>query len=249
MDKTSLGNRMKTYEAVPKKFLMRKTPVVIRLDGKAFHTFTKGFDKPFDKNIESAMTETMLYLCENIQGCVLGYTQSDEITLILADWQTIDTDAWFSYNVQKMCSVAASMATFIFSLAMEINADFAEKDKADLIRRKLSNGVFFDARCFNLPLHEVPNVLIWRQQDATRNSIQGLAQSLFPHKELQGLKCNQLQDKIFLEKGINWNNLTTYQKRGTCAVKTVDGDWTIDLNIPIFTEDRDYIKKRLEFYS
>lgn len=249
MDKTSLGSRMKEYESVPKKFLMRKTPVIIRLDGKAFHTFTKGFDKPFDKNIESAMTETMLYLCESIQGCVLGYTQSDEITLVLADWQSIDTDAWFSYNVQKMVSVSASMATFIFSLVMRVNADFSEKDKAELIHRKINNGAFFDARCFNLPMHEVPNVLIWRQQDATRNSIQGLAQSLFSHKELQGLKCNQLQDKIFTEKGINWNDLTTYQKRGACAVKDGDGNWYVDWNIPIFTEDRDYIKTRLEFYS
>lgn len=94
---------------------MRRTPVIIRLDGKAFHTFTKGFVKPFDECMSKAMQETMKYLCENIQGCVLGYTQSDEITLVLIDYQKLTTDAWFDYNVQKICSVAASMATLIFN--------------------------------------------------------------------------------------------------------------------------------------
>lgn len=271
MDKSALGDRMKAYEAIPKVFCMRRSPVIIRLDGKAFHTFTRGFDKPFDEVIEYAMEATMVQLCENIQGCVLGYTQSDEITLVLCDYQKIDTDAWFEYNVEKMCSVAASMATLYFFKAMckyreelwESN-DISFADKIDLINRKLEQGAYFDARCFNVPKEEVINCLIWRQQDATRNSIQALAQSLFSHKELQGLKCNQLQDKIFTEKGVNWNDLSTYQKRGACAVKKMmprlvkdkEGNkvgiikrpkWVIDLNIPIFTQDRDYVESRLRF--
>lgn len=268
--KDSLGDRMKQYEAVPKNFLMKKNPVIIRLDGKAFHTFTRGFEKPFDEIIKYAMEATMVQLCENIQGCVLGYTQSDEITLVLCDYQKRDTDAWFEYNVEKICSVAASMATLYFFKAMckyreelwESN-DISFADKIDLINRKLEQGAYFDARCFNVPKEEVINCLIWRQQDATRNSIQALAQSLFSHKELQGLKCSQLQDKIFTEKGVNWNDLSTYQKRGACAVKRMmkkkvtlkDGsstiierpEWIIDLNIPIFTQDRYYINSLLTF--
>ena len=111
-----LGKRMKEYyEGVPNTKLMRRTPVAIRLDGKAFHTFTRGFQKPFDEVLIKSMQETTKYLCENIQGCVLGYTQSDEITLILVDYKNLDSSAWFDYKVQKMCSIAASMATMAFN--------------------------------------------------------------------------------------------------------------------------------------
>lgn len=268
MDKTSLGDRMKQYEAVPKNFLMRKNPVIIRLDGKAFHTFTRGFEKPFDEIIEKAMTETMLYLCKNIQGCVLGYTQSDEITLVLCDYQKIDTDAWFEYNVQKMVSISAAMATFKFNEVLrdtcwkifdEAGCNFTKE--VELLVKKSEKGAFFDARAFSVPRHEVVNCLIWRQQDATRNSIQALAQSLYSHNELQGINCNKLQDKMFTEKGVNWNDLTTYQKRGACAIQklvtktsktkgTVTRySWVIDDEIPIFTQDRSYIEDRITFYT
>ena len=106
-----LGQRMKNYyEAIPKTRLMRRTPVAIRIDGKAFHTFTRGFQKPFDEVLGNAMARTMEYLCQNIQGAVFGYTQSDEITILLQDYKKLTTDAWFDYEVQKMCSIAASMA-------------------------------------------------------------------------------------------------------------------------------------------
>lgn len=111
-----LGTRMKTnYEKIPQIKLMRRTPVAIRLDGRSFHTFTRGFKRPFDPILISSMQKTMKYLCENIQGCVLGYTQSDEITLILQDYKTHETEAWFNYEVQKMCSISASMATMAFN--------------------------------------------------------------------------------------------------------------------------------------
>ena len=111
-----LGSRMKNYyESIPKTRLMRRTPVAIRIDGKAFHTFTRGFQKPFDEVLGNAMARTMEHLCRNIQGCIFGYTQSDEITLILIDYQTLETSAWFDYEVQKICSIAASMATLAFN--------------------------------------------------------------------------------------------------------------------------------------
>lgn len=113
--KDSLGDRMKRYENVPKVRLVRRMPVIVRLDGKAFHTFTRGFVKPFDSLLMQTMNDTMKYLCENIQGCVMAYTQSDEITLVLVDYQTLTSDAWFDNSVEKMCSIAASMATVAFN--------------------------------------------------------------------------------------------------------------------------------------
>ena len=118
-----LGKRMKKYEEVSKTALMRRTPVIIRIDGKAFHTFTRGFEKPFDRILVKTMQETTKYLCQNIQGCVFGYTQSDEISLVLIDYQTLTTDAWFDYKVQKLCSIAASMATMAFNKFFSMNVD------------------------------------------------------------------------------------------------------------------------------
>lgn len=257
-----LLKRMKMYESVPKVQLMRKTPVIIRIDGKAFHTFTKGFQFPFDGVFRKSMADTMMYLCKNIQGCVMGYTQSDEITLLLQDWENLETDAWFDYEVQKICSVSASMATLEFNKRFYancrnrlVNGDFAslethkEKNAYIALTERYQNacrmGAMFDSRCFNVPFTEIENVFIWRQQDATRNSIQALAQSLYSYKEIEGIKNNELQNKMFTEKGVNWNDIETEYKRGCCCVKE-DGTWIIDREIPIFTAGKgNYIAKRL----
>lgn len=249
MDRSSLGDRMKRYEAVPKHFLMRRQPAIMRLDGKAFHTFTRGFNKPFDHTFMSAMQETMKFLCENVQGCVIGYTQSDEITLVLCDYQTLDTDAWFGYNVQKMVSVASSMATYAFNqrlMELAVKESRGMDDRVVMIADKLSKGAFFDARVFTLPMAEVNNCLLWRQQDATRNSIQALAQSLYSQKQLEGINTKQLQDKMFTEKGVNWNDLTTVEKRGTCCIKNGEG-WELDYEIPVFSQDTEYVNLRIVF--
>src|SRR5574344_1950611 len=116
MDRTTLGDRMKNnYENITRYYLTRRMPVIIRIDGKAFHTFTRGMKRPFDDILVKTMQDTMKYLCENIQGCVLGYTQSDEISLVLTDYAELTTDAWFGNNLQKMCSVSASMSTVAFN--------------------------------------------------------------------------------------------------------------------------------------
>lgn len=254
MDKTSLGDRMKAYESIPKNYLMRRQPVIIRLDGKAFHSFTRGFDKPFDDEFIVAMQSTMKFLCENIQGCVLGYTQSDEITLVLCDYQKLDTDAWFGYNVQKMVSVSASMATLAFrnslieAMCSLMKTDVkAYKRKFPVFAKAIDKGAFFDARCFTLSTAEVNNCLLWRQQDATRNSIQALAQSLYSQKQLEGINTKQLQDKMFTEKGVNWNDLPTAKKRGSCCVNRPDLGWQIDFEIPIFSQDPKYVNSRITF--
>ena len=263
-----LGTRMKTfYENVPKTRLVRRTPVAIRLDGKAFHTFTRGFQKPFDEILVKSMQYTMKYLCENIQGCVLGYTQSDEITLILVDYQNLNSCAWLDYEVQKMCSIAASMATMAFNKFFTKNVNYFEmtheyddtiNEYCTTLVNAAEKGAMFDARVFNIPKEEVCNLIYWRQLDATRNSIQMVGQANFSHKELQNKSCNMIQEMLFAEKGINWNDYPTYLKRGSCCIKTTiqnpnvdikDGAypksvWMIDLDIPIFKGDgRDYIDK------
>ena len=250
-----LGKRMKTYyEAIPKTSLMRRTPVAIRIDGKAFHTFTRGFEKPFDTLLVNVMQQTTKKLCENIQNCVFGYTQSDEITLILVDYKDINTAAWFDYKVQKLCSISASMATLYFNKffkqsveEFDINSIIKEKevDNYKLLnsyKRALNTGAMFDSRCFNIPKEEVCNLIYWRQLDATRNSIQMVGQANFSHKELQGLTCNKIQDKLITETDINWNNYPTYLKRGTSCLKK-DSEWTLDMNMPILKgEDRKYVE-------
>ena len=256
----TLGERMKEYEMQSRTRLLRKVPVIIRLDGRSFHTWTRGLDRPFDRNLMHIMQKTMLALCEQIQGCVLGYTQSDEITLVLVDYQRTESMAWFDNQVQKMCSVAASLATSAFEKALHeeieelmIDAqwnnqnfmiDAADKilDKAELLASKRFKANF-DARVFNIPIHEVINNLIWRQQDATRNSILSVAQSLYSHKELQGIGTKELQNKMLIEKNVNWNDYKTDEKRGIAAIKDNEGKWFIDELTPIFTEDRNYINR------
>lgn len=272
MSKDNLGDRMKGYENINRNFLTRRTPTIIRVDGKAFHTLTRGFKKPFDDVLMKSMWNTTKYLCEHIQGCKIGYTQSDEITLLLTDYEEINTDAWFGKNIQKMVSVSASMATLAFNNAFHNNylqfivdstkeyssineeqIDFLRKYKS-LYESKL-NTAMFDSRVFNIPKEEVNNCFVWRQQDATRNSIEMVGRTYFSHKELNKVTCNQIQDKLFLERGINWNDLPTYQKRGACIVKeqykldneqkTIRSRWVVDKNIPIFSQDKDYIEKLL----
>lgn len=250
-----LGIRMKTYyEQVSKTTLLRRMPVAIRIDGKAFHTFTRGFEKPFDTSLVNVMQQTTKKLCENIQNCVFGYTQSDEITLILVDYKDINTAAWFNYEVQKLCSISASMATLYFNKffkqsveEFDINSIIQEKEVdnyklSNSYKRALNTGAMFDSRCFNIPKEEVCNLIYWRQLDATRNSIQMVGQANFSHKELQGLTCNKIQDKLLTEKDINWNNYPTYLKRGTSCLKK-DSEWVLDMNMPILKgEDRKYIE-------
>lgn len=235
MDSSDLAKRMKKYEAVQKGVLMTRTPVIIRIDGKAFHTFTRGFQRPFDKVLIKAMQETTKYLCENIQGCVLGYTQSDEISLVLVDYRRFETSAWFDYEIQKMCSIAASMATMTFNKCFEKNVNdwigknapgfheaWRNPEDEKLYHAYLNayeKGAMFDARVFNIPKEEVTNCIYWRQLDASRNSVQMVGQANFSHNELQGKSCNRIQDMLMTQKNINWNDFPVYLKRGSCCVK------------------------------
>ena len=269
-----LGNRMKGYENTSRYYLTKKTPVIIRIDGKAFHTFTKGFKRPFDDILITSMQETAKYLCANIMGCKLAYTQSDEISLLLVDYERNESQSWFKNNLVKMVSISASMATMAFNKFFNNRAnDYinsvlelqdidipSELEYIKTLKRAIDKGAIFDARAFLLPKDEICNYFIWRQQDATRNSIQMVAQSLLSHKELQNKNCNELQELMFQEKGVNWNGFDNVYKRGSCIIKetynittdnlnateneqVIRNRWIVDKDIPIFTQDREYIDK------
>ena len=257
MKKDSLGDRMKGYENVSKNKLTRRTPAIIRIDGKAFHTWTKQLsnvdeslnDSPFSVKMNQAMAKTTELLVANIQNAVFGYTQSDEISILLNDWKTFTTDPWYGNDVQKIVSVAASMATAYFGEACTSTS------------RRFFAPAMFDARVSNYPREEVTNYFVWRQQDATRNSINMLGQFYFSHKQLQGKNVNQVQDMLMLEHGVNWNDIDTWMKRGTCVTRGarkplfsnggLEGyapatGIQIDREIPIFTADRAYVDQFLK---
>ena len=179
------------------------------------------------------MQETAKYLCENIQGCKLSYQQSDEITLVLVDYDKLNTDCFFDYRVDKLCSIAASIATMAFNKAFRKNVndwwftpfsgitkEFQERVTLyKTYKNAIEKGAMFDCRCFNIPKEEVTNLVYWRQLDASRNSIQMVGQANFSHKELQNKSCNDIQDMLMTREGINWNDLPIYQKRGSCCVR------------------------------
>ncbi len=246
MDKTSLGDRIKhNYEDVYRLFLPNRLPIIIRLDGRSWHQYVKGCQKPFDQKLIDALNETAIYLCSNIQGAKFAYLQSDEISLLIYN-PNFETEGWFNNNFQKMISVAAAMASSYFT--------------------SISHHVFgktkiaqFDARAFVVPADEVVNVFEWRQQDATRNSIQMMARSIYSHSECNNKNCNELQELIF-QKNVNWNDLPTAFKRGRCIIKkdqiietqnpktgeifkTSRSKWSVDNEIPIFHKDRNYIEQ------
>ena len=271
MDKSDLANRMKEfYETIPKTRLMRRCPVVVRLDMRAGHTFCRGFERPFDEVFIKSMQETAKYMCENVQGCVLSYQQSDEISLILVDYKKLNSSAFFDYEVQKICSITASMATMAFNKYFreyvdDFNEDYysswnhnKNEDKLyDIYNDAVEKGAIFDSRCFNISKEEVTNYVYWRQLDAIRNSIQMVGQANFSHRELQNKSCNDIQNMLMTQKGIDWNSLETYKQRGSCCIKKIiqnkkddtkngayiRSEWIIDNDIPIFKgNDRKYIE-------
>lgn len=266
---TDLDIRMKGYEKVMDQKLIKRSPVIIRLDGRSFHTFTRGFRKPFDDILIDTMQQTALYMCQNVQNCVLAYTQSDEISLLLIDYKNLDTQPWFDNRIQKIVSTSAALASDKFKEAFKNNIEkfgyenipdwdmggtnewLTDQQHRDLdYIQKLYNAIDkkykgFDSRCFNLSKDEVANYFFWRQQDCIRNSLQMVAQSNFSQAELQNKNTAAIK-KMLLEKHIDWeNDFETHKQCGTCCVKNNSGDyWRIDNQIPVFrNEGRDYINE------
>lgn len=257
--KDSLGDRMKEfYENRTRTYLPRRTHTIIRIDGKAFHTYTKGLKRPFDENFIEDMNNTTKFLCENIQGAVCGFVQSDEISILLTDYKKLGTAAWFDGNIQKICSISASMATFGFN---KLRMDrFVSQKNGFMLPPKMA---LFDSRVFTIPQdYEVENYFVWRQQDTVRNSIESVAQSLYSQKELHGVNCDKLQEMIF-QKGINWNDYPVRNKRGGFCVKverTLETSFVNDdlkqhsyqrsnwefIDTPIFTQQKGIITDLLK---
>lgn len=265
MKNDSLGARMKeNYEQVTRTFLPRRTYTIIRLDGKAFHTYTRALVRPFDGGLIEDMQETTRGLCEQIEGAVFGYTQSDEISLLLTDFGNKETQAWFSGNVQKIVSVSASIATARFNRLRDLRHRHAEYVlNRDLPRNSLA---YFDSRVFTIPDPvEVENYFIWRQKDATRNAIQMAAQAVYSHKQLHGKGWSDLNEMLF-QKGINFNDYHPHEKRGSMIVKTytpmkafdkklqqevevLRSNWEVVGETPLFTTEDRPLRTLIPTYS
>ena len=222
MKKDSLGNRMKSlYENRSKTYLTRRVPVILRLDGKAFHTLTRGATKPFSGSVEGAMLQATIDVCKEVAGAKIAFTQSDEISILVTDFDKINTEAYFDYAVQKLCSITASIASVSFS------------------KHYGQNG-YFDCRAFNIPKEEVTNYFLWRQKDWIRNSVSMLAQAHFSQKQLHKKSQSDMHEMLH-EKGINWAMLPAYRKNGTFyEVKERMPTGDIILN-----RDKAYIEKYL----
>lgn len=241
----SLGDRMKNnYESRTRYAMGRRTYTVIRIDGKAFHTYTRGLERPFDADLMADIDSTASYVCKEVQGAKFAFVQSDEISILFTDFDCIDSQAWFDLDIQKICSVSASLATAKFNDLRRVRVGTFEHCEAT----KLAH---FDSRVFQLPTQtEVMNYFIWRQNDAVRNSISSVAQSLYSPKQLHGVGQNQQQELIH-QMGINWNDYTSGEKRGRFIERELyekDGAtrsrW-ITKECPIFTQDNDWLLSRI----
>jgi tRNA(His) 5'-end guanylyltransferase len=232
----SIGERMKNnYEDRSRFYLLRRIPVIIRLDGRAFHTFTKHCEKPFDGEFCIMMDNTCKHLVENIQGCKCGYVQSDEISLLLTDFDTLTTEGWFDYNKSKIESISSSMASVIFN-SYDYCKNLIKKNNINIIHYPV-----FDSRSFNIPKEEVVNYFIWRQKDWIRNSISMLARTIFSSKELHKKNLSQIHDMLH-DKGLNWSNIENRYKNGTLILKENDNEIIFENKI-IFTNNREIIEK------
>lgn len=239
IEKDELGNRMKQYERATNLYLTRRTPVIIRLDGIHFHTFTKGFKKPFDGIFWNTMKETTKYLCENIQNCVCGYCQSDEISLVLVDYRNLNTDVWFGNRVEKMVSASASMCATYFNEALRRNInEYSQKYKefnfeeignfvdemayVQKIIKKIGTANF-DARAKNYPREEVTNYLLWRQNDCGRNSVTSIAQTMFSDSELNEVSTKQRIEMINAKSDKKYEDYDAMYRMGTFVLKNDEG--------------------------
>jgi len=233
-DKTTLGDRMKAYEYASSTHLMQGTPKIIRLDGKAFHTFLKNCQKPYDIKPMEAMIAGAIEVMKEIGGSArLAYIQSDECSIVLNDSISREFSPWFSNNIQKVVSVSSAIFTAAFN---------KKYNRAD------GKMGLFDARFFQVPHEEeMINNLIWRQSDATRNSVSQYARSFFSQKELTGMNISEMQD-MMMTKGFNWNNADTWTKRGIVINRNFTGvgdqQWDVDMQCPIFKDGKDYLRKR-----
>lgn len=216
----TLGDRMKVYENITRTHVIPRSYTFCRIDGRAFHSYLKGCERPFDNAVIEDMDATAIYLCENIQNAKLAYVQSDEITILLCDFTEINTSQFFGGNIQKISSIAASMASAKFNqmrITRQLQHIFSNNTNLKVSEMSMAT---FDCRVWNVPSQwEAANTFIWRNQDCSRNSVSMVAQSLFSHSELQGKSTTEMHEMIHA-KGKNWaTDFTDGQKNGRLIVK------------------------------
>jgi len=263
--KDELGNRIKTYYENRTRYLLpRRTYTMIRLDGKSFHTYVRGLVKPFDMGLVEDMDATACYLCKNIQGAKFAFVQSDEISILITDFDKVGSDAWFDGNIQKIASISASLATAEFNRLRLVRKFKTTVATADAIMTDFKLATF-DARVFTIPSKiEVANAIIWRQADTVRNSISSVAQSLYSHKDLEFKSTADMQEMIH-EKGDNWNDYPPKLKRGRFITKReihldtpfvgkefIQNSYSRNLWVseecPTFTQEPDFLLSRIPDY-
>lgn len=230
--KDSLGDRMKAnYEDRYRVMLPRRTYAIVRVDGKAFHSYTRGMARPYDLGLMKCMDAAAVDLCEELAGAEFAFIQSDEISVLLTDFRKIETAAYFDGNLQKLCSISASVATRGFNYAAD----------EEILPRAL-----FDARVFIIPDPiEVENYFIWRQKDAERNSLSMLSQAYASPKQLHGVDRAGQHD-IIHAAGDNWNDHPADFKRGRAAVYDLGMfAWGVDHETPVFADTREYLRGRI----
>jgi tRNA(His) 5'-end guanylyltransferase len=255
--KDSLGDRMKqNYEDRTRFSLPRRTYTIMRVDGRAFHTWTKGLDKPYDKDFMDCMDAAAIRLCQEVSGTQFAFVQSDEISLLATDFEDEATQSWFDGNIQKWVSVGASIAATAFNQVVANRAAPGWVEPVDPWSKKQPNATF-DARVFTIPDYvEVENYFIWRQKDAERNSVTLLAQAYASHKQLQG-KSTAERHEIIHAAGDNWAKHPIRFKHGA-VIRYKDeteannlpenfhlperpSRWFMDEKTPVFTRDRAYL--------
>lgn len=261
-DKTTLGDRMKGYEEAVGSTLLKRTPVIIRVDGKAFHTYTKKITTAvepatefhFSQRLHNVMNNTAFAMCHKIQNSVFAYTQSDEISILLRDWDTLNTQQWFGGKVQKIASVAGAMAASYFNWFWAQEFGEPVYDSHSPVEHPTPDHwgdlALFDARVFNVPYADVDNYFIWRQKDAIRNSINFIGRKYFSQKQMHGKNTTEVQLRLWEQHGVAWNSYPVWEQRGSCVFRNpnpLDSSTThiIDDSPPVFTEDRMYVMQHL----
>jgi tRNA(His) 5'-end guanylyltransferase len=264
----ALGDRMKRYENVTRFTLPKRTYTIMRIDGRAFHTWTKGLKRPYDISLMDCMNAAALALCEQIANTRFAYIQSDEISILATDFETTLTEPWFDGTIQKFASVGASIATQAFNSAVsDLNLAYDEfinrgRDgvaaflERGWVGQKKAPDATFDARVFVIPdLIEVENYFVWRQQDAERNSVTMLAQAYASAKELHG-KNRAAQHEIIYKAGDNWAKHPASFKHGRIVRRQAidylgippaipagrQSNWFVDEDTPVFTKSRFFLR-------
>jgi tRNA(His) 5'-end guanylyltransferase len=230
MGTEELGDRMKRYEEASLFKLPIRMPVIMRVDGKNFHSLLKDAEKPFDENFKQQMDYVGVKLVEEVQGAALAYLQSDEVSVLITPYLSLEYSPWYDNEIQKMSSIGASIATKAFN-SFDI-------EESDIVVGKRG---LFDCRVFVIPREDVVNYFIWRQRDWETNSVQMVARYFYSHKALENKSCSEMKEMI-KKAGEDWDKFSGWEKRGRVITRVAGHTaWAVDDNLPRFEEKRVYV--------